>query len=64
MVERRERRMSEDEDGGCLGRKTHSLSAGCHPERRRRELCLGLKVKERQGEEVRREGGRRRWKKT
>lgn len=44
-----------EDDGGCQGRKTHSLSAGCQPERRREsELSLCLKVRggqrERKGE--------------
>ena len=38
---KKEEEEEEEEGGGCQGRKTHSLSAGCEPERKRkRKSCL------------------------
>lgn len=60
----------EEDDRGCQGRKTHSLSAGCRPESRREsELSLCLKVtggrrEKGEGDKKGREGGEKERKKT
>lgn len=57
----------EDDDGGCQGRKTHSLSAGCRPERRRESvlsLCLKVTGGRREKGDGDKKGGERERKKT